>query len=604
MSPAAFEDLTRHNFRLVLCHACRFAPMSADGIDELADDCDWTTLSANERLPWTPDFVLRHVDRWVPHELLRNPGIVWTEDLVTRYGRRVDWFYLSQNPNLPVNAELLKRNAKRLNWESLARFNRQLTPELRKQFERQLQVGPRPERGTSTLADVLEENAASPLDPARSLTSLTPDEAVEHHAAINWYNLTHRIDFTPEWLEKAAAFFEFAEPVESFYRRFIEPHLMPDFETFLRDVRRRRALYYFVAGARRDDWGLVPALDFASGALAGPDPVRGELSPYKEGPLRFYDVHRVDQVHAPHCLLIERRLKPLFLAHDLGQHVFRELSVSSGKKLPDWVLLEVKNDVLDHIAWSGATFFRYVGRGVQGLHWRAHQELGAVSGTVEWQRRRAELGHGDFDRRSLLPSPLVTNGAPDLLCLEGELSMSARLLHALRSATNAPLEVETTLGFHLIGPSRQPAVEADVPRVEALSDPRNAEYLFFEHKKQRLDSAQRALPDGYRPPRNALGDAERRLSVVFPSGFQAFHREHRRKRLDGFSILNACDFHEVRGYETTYPETYGAVAIGSDGCGDCLGLLLKRDSDHELGKQLYRFNHESGTLEPFGMCLD
>lgn len=62
-------------------------------------------------------------------------------------------------------------------------------------------------------------------------------------------------------------------------------------------------------------------------------------------------------------------------------------------------------------------------------------------------------------------------------------------------------------------------------------------------------------------------------------------------------------FHVIAGYEGSYPETYGAVAVASDGCGDYLALLLKRDSDCELDDELYVFEHDSGTIRRFGLAV-
>lgn len=385
MSREFFDELVQHNFRIVLQHACRFAPLSAEDIDELADDCDWRELSANERLPWSTKLVLRHLARWSAPELLANPALAWTEELVEGYGRRLDWHYLCRNPELRLDGAFLERHAKRLNCEQLARYNRHLTPELRERVLHELK-GEWPEAAEPvglTLHDVTDPGSC-PLDRSRPVSSLTAEEAVAHHEAINWYKLTpDLLDLTPDWLRKAGVWLHWSEPTELLYRRFIEPHLKPEFATQLRELRRQRAGYYFVNGAREDAWGMIPRLDLLACASESRDPVPARISSYKEGPWRFFDLHWVDEVHGKNCLLIDRRLRPLLQAFQLGKHRFRELDVRSEQKsLPDWLLLEINDDGLDHVVWSVAPCFRYFHR----HGWRSHHEIGAVSSKQEWQR--------------------------------------------------------------------------------------------------------------------------------------------------------------------------------------------------------------------------
>lgn len=607
MSQAFFNELIQHNFDIALQHACRFAPLSAAAIEELADDCYWRALSGNERLPWSTEFVLRHSARWTPSELLMNPAVPWTEDLIKRYGRRVDWHYLCRNPELRVDSAFLERHAKRLKWTQLARRNRHLTPELRERVSRELkgEWPPAAKPVSLTLGEVSAPGLCS-LERSRPVTSLTAEEAVEHHAAINWYQLEpDMLDLTPDWVKQAGVYLQWSEPSELFYRRFIEPYLKPDFATLLRELRRQRAGYYFVNGAMTDEWGIIPMLELLSDTSKSPEPVRARISGYRDGPPRFFELHRVGGVHAGNCLLIDRRLRDVLRAYDLGKHQFRELAVQDEpKKLPDWLLLQVNSDVLDHIVWSAAPFFTYFSQGLISHGWRSHQESGTIGSKREWQRLRSELPSKDFEYRVLLPSPLVLNDAPDLMCLEGSLLMSERVLTALRAATHAPLQVETTLGYHLMPSVAPPAVAAPRTQRQPLADPRDDDYRFFESKMRRLEASPRQLPPGYVPPKGVLGAAERRLGGIFPAGFAAFHRQHRRKRLGYFSLLSASRFEVIAGFEAAYPETFAAIAIASDGCGDYLGLLLKRDSDHELGHELYLFEHDSGTIRPFGMAID
>jgi hypothetical protein len=599
MSRALFHDLVQHNLHLVLLNGSRFAPLSPKALEDIGDELSWGALSANEELSWSSELLLRYRDRW-SKDVLRNPKVHWDAALIKAFGRRVDWFYLSQNPNLPVDAEFLRRHSKRIVWKFLAARNRHLTPDLKSEFERELTKDEpfEPPPTPSTIADVVEPGACE-LDRSRPLASVSVAEALANHAAIKWHRLIDGIELSEEWVREAGRYLGFGDPLESLYRRFMEPYFEPDFEIFVRALRGRRTPYYFVNGAYEDSYGLVPSLDIEREAIDGDDPVRARVSKFKEGPLRFYDVHRVDTVHAPHCLLVDRRLRSVLQAHDLGPHRFRELELSSDQKTPDFVLLELQHDALDGLAWDEVSFFKYVSNGKRTF--RSWQEVGPIADKASFQRQRREIGHGDFEERALAPDLLLLDRAPDAMCIDGRIVLSERLLRALRLATDAPLGVSTALPQHLSvrGGANPVLAEPSPPR--SADDPRDDDYRFFEAKRARLEEAVRSLPASQLAKKGALGQAQRRLAVVFPPGFERFHRSHRRKGLEAFSLLAAADFHEIKGFEVTAPETYGAVAFASDGCGDYLGLLLERDSDHQLGATVYHFQHDSGTVEPFGL---
>lgn len=78
----------------------------------------------------------------------------------------------------------------------------------------------------------------------------------------------------------------------------------------------------------------------------------------------------------------------------------------------------------------------------------------------------------------------------------------------------------------------------------------------------------------------------------------AFLKEHGTKRIAGYKLLSPAKFYllDQHGYEREHPASWGGVAIAENGVGDCIGLFLRKDSDHVLTPTLHELLHEKGRV--------
>ena len=88
-------------------------------------------------------------------------------------------------------------------------------------------------------------------------------------------------------------------------------------------------------------------------------------------------------------------------------------------------------------------------------------------------------------------------------------------------------------------------------------------------------------------------------------GLAAFLAAHGKRRIGGYRLLSPARMYllDRHGYELRHPESWGAVAIAENGLGDCIGLLLRKSSDHELGATLHEFLHETGQVRRWSQSL-
>ena len=66
-------------------------PFQIDQLDKLKGVLDWSILSRNTNIEWTPKLVERFADFWDWDDLCNNPFVVWDFDLLKEHARKVDW---------------------------------------------------------------------------------------------------------------------------------------------------------------------------------------------------------------------------------------------------------------------------------------------------------------------------------------------------------------------------------------------------------------------------------------------------------------------------------------------------------------------------------
>ena len=71
----------------------RMSRVDEEIVARFVDRWDWTSLSGNEKLPWSGDFIEAHADRWDWSRLSRNDSLPWDRELLERFRGRWDWDY-------------------------------------------------------------------------------------------------------------------------------------------------------------------------------------------------------------------------------------------------------------------------------------------------------------------------------------------------------------------------------------------------------------------------------------------------------------------------------------------------------------------------------
>lgn len=80
----------------------------------------WSNLSSNKSLPWSEEFIEKHIDRWDWFNLSSNESLPWSTIFFEKYINKWDWNELSSNRNLPWSTEFIEKYEDEWNWSNLS----------------------------------------------------------------------------------------------------------------------------------------------------------------------------------------------------------------------------------------------------------------------------------------------------------------------------------------------------------------------------------------------------------------------------------------------------------------------------------------------------
>jgi hypothetical protein len=92
---------------------------------------------------------------------------------------------------------------------------------------------------------------------------------------------------------------------------------------------------------------------------------------------------------------------------------------------------------------------------------------------------------------------------------------------------------------------------------------------------------------------------ELKLQVLLPQEFDRIYSNRFLGYQWEYELLEPHRFFLMKGFESRHPQTYRSLIFASNGVGDHLGFLLRKDSDVELEGVVYEFNHETGEVIPY-----
>jgi hypothetical protein len=343
-------------------------------------------------------------------------------------------------------------------------------------------------------------------------------------------------------------------------------------DAFLARLFAKGPRYYVCEVELSDAHGVLPALEVRhidakqrTTLIDENAPLKVQCNPYAQGPARNVSVGGVqlELGHERPGFIIEREWKNVFSQLSLPPHRYLELDVAKSKKVRgDYVMLQF------HQAFRPGA--------VLAMH---YDLLGAYR----------EPGN-----------PMLTGVA--------QLVVSRRVLELFRAASVPHLRF-TSAAFFLfelaknvaMSPKEIPTVLPKTEKVQLTKEAR-----FYTEKRERLVGVPTSLPASHVFSTDAIGRAEKRLVRIFPEGIGSFMKKHGKHPIaSDYHLLAPSRFYLLNehGYELEHPESWGAVAIGENGHGDCIGLLLRKTSDHTLGTTLYAFQHATGRIRRLPITL-
>lgn len=496
--------------------------------------------------PLPTDLITRHVDDVSWPGIALNEHIDWSDGFIEQHRARLPPHRLGQNPAI--------------GW----------TESMEKAFGPRTGVPPTSYGGPEarTLGDVLQPWAAAGLERSRPLASLTLEEAAASARDLLWEPLllSSSSPWTEAWSPPMARVVE--EPhhdVSNFPRALLRqiydalcaPALQSDAEAFLTSFFGREPHYEACTVAVSDALGVLPTVQIAPSAYGGwkdGEPVPVAVNAYAQGPRRSVPMSGVHMLLKGKCIVLDRQWKDTFSSFVLPTHSFHEVKLAPTKKLSGEPVLLRLDDVFVEGAILTEPYDLLIAL-------RADAEARFFGFELVFSRRAARL--------------LREKGLPNVM-----FSPAAVMRFSMAAGAAAPRPLETAS-----------AIEAPpIQLTEAQS--------FFAEKRARMMASKVVLPASHTPTKSALGKAEVRLGRVFPPELAALLAKHGRKRIDGYRLLAPGEMYllDAHGYELEHPESWGAVAIAENGTGDCIGLLLRKRSDTELGATLYEFMHETGRI--------
>jgi len=329
---------------------------------------------------------------------------------------------------------------------------------------------------------------------------------------------------------------------------------------------------------------------------------------YREGPPRLYEIPRFNSLIFP-LLLVSENIKTFLSNFKLPEHQFFSKRLVHYKlhSETNFFLLQIKEDtLLDYLDWENVDFYYTLGQDQRSMEAKKQVQT-KLSSKKDFLKESDRLKK-ELNVRSIYiyPTSFSQSEQFDMITYQdAKVSGKVILVPDYFKAAfekHFPDQVTFKKVDNLdISVNEQAYLERKsfVEKIEFNSTPLEIEveeeYLFYSAKMNRLSTQVVELPESYQGT-DEFAEKERTLKKIFPPEFKAFIRSQ--KSLQNFQLNSIKDFYIEGNYQSSNPETYGAVIFAEDGSGEGIGLLLKKDSDVELDEQWYYFSHEDGNVFP------
>lgn len=372
--------------------------------------------------------------------------------------------------------------------------------------------------------------------------------------------------------------------------------------------------YYYLVPKQTDNYGLTHGYNnFFSRVFDKEEFEHFQMSKeikydnYRDGPPRLYEIPRFNPAIYP-LLIVSENIKEFFSHLNLPKHQYTSKVLQHYKLTSDtnYFVLQLKeNSLLENLDWENTKFFYTLGSNKKSLEEKVMIESN-INNKDELIKERERLKDVLNTRViNIHPQTFPQTKQFDIITYHYPYIFSSKVIMV-------PDYIKTS--FEKYFPN-----EVDFIKVEALNiyveeneyqerkqtienlnfTPKklsykiDAELQFYFSKMERLQKQEKILLQNQEEI-DEFTEKENELKKKFPSQFKNLYRKN--SSLNYFEWLPIKDFHLEYEYSSSFPQTFGSVIFARDGSGESLGLLLKKDSDVELGEDWFYFSHEDGNV--------
>lgn len=575
-----FDTFLDNHWDVFISHICEFHQIESDLIKEFNYELDWISISKNQKLNWTLEFLETYENNFMWHELAWNPGISWSTDLIKKFNKRLDWYYLGRNINLPISEEFIEEHKKKI---FIIESNLFLNEQLKKVYNKNLLPALRPRPDYVSIGDLVDINKILKDKNKR----LSPNSKV-------------------------------------FYENYIQKELS---NRSLNEIFKNKfdysQRYFFMRPIQNDEYGLTPEF-----VIDGKNPfqhlqnnrnilkinenlvlINGSL---QEGKARLLEMPRFATFSFSPILLVSENVKTILEKHNLPEHSFTSVDLKPKRINTNnkFYLFQMNHDTLtkdldydkihffyrtkDGILDSQATYSDW--EKVETSNTKNYSALIDYFGNL-----RKELKNDVGKSIEYLPSKFVLKTSYDIYSytvhnkfivtehLKNELEKFIPNQIGFRSAQLLKIEQEQELYNQML--NRKFDFEGKINPIKYTNA---SEDLYYFEKMHRLEETDTLFPNELQK-NDEFKEIEQKLKVILP---EKFKRNYRKRKIDeGYELLPISEFYIQNEYAERLPETYKSLIFAENGCGDSLGLILDKESDYKLKPQIYEFLHETGEVE-------
>lgn len=566
-----FKNFVDSYWELFLSHLCKFQPLEHSFIERFHEEIDWNSLSANTAVSWDKDLIAKWEGRWLWHELAMNPAIIWNDNMIKNFKKRLDTYYLVRNVNLPLTDEFIQKHLKSLHF---VENNNYLTPELRARYHDRLLPVPRP---------VTEPEKLTELDLNR----------------------------LPEILDS----WKFSEPQGVLYREYIRPNLMSVeavFETKFHSAQR----WYYLSAIHNDIHGLTPSYKGDSDNIFESYDNDRNIIDYSasttlkfisdsgsEGPDRMFEILRSNTVERYAALLVSENVKALLSNFTLPKHKYYKAEVKAKKVKPnaDYFVLQFDLDTIYNDLDFKETDFKFRKKSFASrTGWRSvSQQIASHKELAEQYKALRSNTDGISTFVEILPARFALKSNYDLYTLGNRIIVNEFIKEALDENFPNQINLRSAQLLNITAESNEYETKRSrtttfSKKVEVFSVPQIEQH--YIGKRDRLEQASLKI-DPSLIQDDEFAAIQNQLDVIIPDKMKRFLKAN--STIGEYSLLTIDQFYQLSEYSSTNPESVKAVAIGENGVGDAIGLMLEKDDDFRLQNVLYEFLHETGEVKKY-----